>query len=184
MDKDEPIRNRLAENVASWRARRRLSGREVSEKLDELGVPMLKTTLSKIENSARQVNVDELVALALALDVTPNYLLLTNRADDAEIALTPTRALTSAEAWDWATYRRPLDAAQVLRYLIANIELFNELSVALRALREAGVPLEVLEAYVGFFEDFEARRSNETERDYERRVRRAIGNRLDEEEGG
>jgi hypothetical protein len=164
----EPIGKRVAANVTATRAGRQLSQQAVVDKLAELGVPMLKTTLSKIENAGRGVDVDELVALALALDVTPNHLLLPDRADDEEIHLAPNKTLTSAEAWHWATYRRPLDATAVLRHLTSNLEQFGSLNRALNALRKAGVPLEALETYVGFLDAFETMAADEAEAEYNR----------------
>lgn len=48
--------------------------RDLSERLAETR-PMGHSTLSEIENGARRVDVDDLVALATALDVTPYQLL-------------------------------------------------------------------------------------------------------------
>jgi transcriptional regulator with XRE-family HTH domain len=166
---DKPIGERVAANITATRARRQLSQQAVVEKLAELGVPMLKTTLSKIENAGRGVDVDELVALALALDVTPNRLLLPDRADGEEIDLAPNETSTSSEAWTWATYRRPLDATAVLRHWTANLELFDSLNRALHALREAGVPLEVIETYVGFLDHFETMAAEEAEVEHNKR---------------
>lgn len=60
-------------------------------------------TLSKIELGNRGVDVDELVALALALETTPNRLILTADASQEPVALTPALAVTREHAWRWAT---------------------------------------------------------------------------------
>lgn len=93
----------MSDNVAAIRSDRRLSLRDLSDRLAELGRPALATALSKIEQGARRVDVDDLVVLALALDVTPNRLLLTARADDERIDLAANASSTTRMAWRWAT---------------------------------------------------------------------------------
>lgn len=60
-------------------------------------------TLSKIELGNRGVDVDELVALALALETTPNRLILTPDASADPVDLTPELATSREHAWRWAT---------------------------------------------------------------------------------
>ncbi len=65
--------------------------------------------LSKMELGQRRVDVDDLVALAVALDVSPNRLLLPVTANrNTEFALTPNADTTKAAAWSWATGDREL----------------------------------------------------------------------------
>lgn len=99
------VGKRVGQNVKYLRGR--LKQGEVVERLAELGVPMLKTTLSKIENGQRSVTTDELVALAAALNVTPNRLLLTGDAGNEEIDLTAGCSQTAWHAWQWAQGDRP-----------------------------------------------------------------------------
>ncbi|MDQ3578413.1 MAG: TIR domain-containing protein [Actinomycetota bacterium] len=82
---------------------------ELATSLNDVGRPILLSALSKIEKEQRRVDVDDLVALALVLEVTPNALLLPDQADrTAPVQLTPVTAMTSREVWDWATRDRPL----------------------------------------------------------------------------
>ena len=74
-----------AVNVRQVRGERRLTLDDVRDRLTELGRPILKTGLSKIETGERRVDVDDLLALALALETTPNRLLLDASADDQPI---------------------------------------------------------------------------------------------------
>ncbi|MGW3486515.1 helix-turn-helix domain-containing protein [Streptomyces sp. NPDC001054] len=67
------IGQRVAAEVA--RLRGRVTVRELSARLEELGRPILPSGISKIEHGLRRVDVDDLVALAMALEVTPNRLL-------------------------------------------------------------------------------------------------------------
>lgn len=75
---------------------------------DWLGRKLLPSGVSKLENNTRRVDAGDLVALALALDVTPNRLLFGPNADDSEISLAPNVAATTRQAWTWANGVAPL----------------------------------------------------------------------------
>ncbi|WP_199536913.1 helix-turn-helix domain-containing protein [Spongiactinospora gelatinilytica] len=124
-----PIGERIARNVAELRARRGMSLRELSVCLGVLGRPILPSGIMKIEDGTRRVDADDLVALALALDVSPNRLLLPGSADTAQgVELTPKVASpTEDAAWRWAVGEYalfPLDAptlaADVIRFMSEN----------------------------------------------------------------
>ncbi|CAI7979452.1 hypothetical protein FRAHR75_620018 [Frankia sp. Hr75.2] len=86
---------------------------QLSERLGTLGRPILPTGLSKIENGERRVDVDDLVALALALDVAPNALLLPAEPDSGvEVPLTAAMSAAAGEAWRWAIGLQPLVAGR------------------------------------------------------------------------
>lgn len=124
-----PSGARVMENLKQIREERRLSYRELSDRLAELGRPIPTLGLSRIEKGERRVDADDLVALALALDVTPSRLLLpatagTDRGVDLTGAVT---APTEDAAWRWACGEYdlfPLDAptplSKVLRFLETN----------------------------------------------------------------
>ena len=63
---------------------------------------MLATGVSKIEQGDRRVDADDLVALALVLDVTPNRLLLVADADAQRVALTADARMSAFAVWRWA----------------------------------------------------------------------------------
>lgn len=84
-----------------------------------IGRPLFPSAISKIENGHRRVDADELVALAVALDCTPNRLLIAPQAGDEEIQLTegstelPIGGRVQTEpstrdAWRWARGTEPL----------------------------------------------------------------------------
>jgi len=98
-----PTAERVAGNIRRLRRERGLDLSDVSARLIELGHPVGLNTLSKIERGLRRVDVDDLMALALALDVTPNRLLLTATADDPRLALTGTNEYATSSAWRWAS---------------------------------------------------------------------------------
>lgn len=97
-----PTSARLANNVRELRKRRRLLQDDLAERMAELGRPILKSGLSKLEKGERRVDVDDLMALALALEVTPNRLLLTEEADDEEVELTEGYTTNRRQAWAWS----------------------------------------------------------------------------------
>jgi transcriptional regulator with XRE-family HTH domain len=103
-----PTGQRVAENVAALRATRGYTKTELARRVAELGRPMTLDVLTKLESGNRRVDPDDLIALADALGVTPNRLLLPAKAGDTEVALTPARTVTATEAWEWACGEKPL----------------------------------------------------------------------------
>jgi len=67
---------------------------------------MLATVISKIERGERRIDVDDLVAFALALNVSPLTLLLPPTADGEPVDLTESYVVSSATAWSWAEGRQ------------------------------------------------------------------------------
>lgn len=105
-----PTGERVAENAKALRAR--VPVREMSQRLAKIGRPILPSGLTKIEQGSRRVDADDLVALALTLNVTPNRLLLPADASDTAIKLTDAVTATASEAWRWASGERPLTEAE------------------------------------------------------------------------
>jgi transcriptional regulator with XRE-family HTH domain len=68
---------------------------DVSLKLDEIGWPMDRTALGKIETGTRNVTLEDFLALSAALGVEPAALLLPPE-DDTDVAVTP---VLNAPAW-------------------------------------------------------------------------------------
>lgn len=99
-----PVGERVAENVATLRTEReRISTYELSRRLEAEGRPIQPSGITKIENKTRKVDVGDLVALAVSLNVTPNRLLLPLKADHSATLLTPSTYTTAKDAWAWAT---------------------------------------------------------------------------------
>lgn len=98
-----PTGERVSARLAAIRRFRRLTLGELAAKLGDLGRPIQLSALSKIEKGQRRVDADDLVALALALDVSTNTLLLPEQSDPTGAAqLTLSKTLTTREAWKWA----------------------------------------------------------------------------------
>lgn len=118
---DESPQAAVARNLAAVRHRRRLSVRALSDRLAELGVRLLPSGITKIEQGgarerdvnvtrSRSVDVNELVALAIALNVSPTRLLLPDGAADDWVQLTPAVRVQAWEAWEWMTDHAALPA--------------------------------------------------------------------------
>ena len=67
---------RVARNIRRIRQHRDLTAAALSDRLAEIGHPILDSGILKIEHGGRRVDVDDLVALAEALGVEPAMLLL------------------------------------------------------------------------------------------------------------
>jgi transcriptional regulator with XRE-family HTH domain len=102
-----PISGYVVDNVKRLRADRRWSLAELSERMRQAGRPVLPSGLHRLEQGKRRVDVDDLVALAVALEVTPVTLLLPPvRSGDVQV----TESITAAAkaAWGWLRGRHPL----------------------------------------------------------------------------
>lgn len=170
-----PTGQRTAKNFTDLRHESGASLRALSAKLDELGRSIPPASLMKIEKGARRVDVDDLVALALALDVAPNRLLLTKEAGSGPVELTPGyTAPREEDAWRWACGEDRLPVplglssmAEVLQFmaksrphhevgdLATNEAEFREhrehlapIAQAVRAAQENGVPFPTILNYL------------------------------------
>jgi transcriptional regulator with XRE-family HTH domain len=104
------VSDAVADNVRAIRERRGLSQAELAQRLSDLGRPMVATAIAKIEGRSRRVDVDDLVALATALNVMPARLLLPDVDDmDLEVALTPEKTVPAWAAWQWVSGEYALD---------------------------------------------------------------------------
>jgi hypothetical protein len=103
-----PSGDRVAANVKALRAARgRMTLDQLAARMAHLGRPIRKSGLSKIEAGDRRVDADDLVALAIALDVNTNVLLL-GAASVTGIDLTSETTVASRAAWRWACGDEPL----------------------------------------------------------------------------
>jgi transcriptional regulator with XRE-family HTH domain len=71
-----PVGSNVAANVQRVREARRLSTRQLSDRLAEAGRPIPASGITRIEQGARRVDVDDLAVLATTLDVAMAQLLL------------------------------------------------------------------------------------------------------------
>jgi transcriptional regulator with XRE-family HTH domain len=103
-----PTAQRVAANVRALRKARGLDLADVAAQLTKLGQPIGLTGVSKIELGTRRVDVDDLVALAAVLRVSPSRLLLPATASDEPVQVTPGVTTTERAAWLWAAGELPL----------------------------------------------------------------------------
>lgn len=97
----------MAENLLKLRTARGQSTLKLSVAMEELGQPVPASGITRIEKGDRRVDVDDLVAFALALNVSPNALLLPPKWDYEQVNLTPEKAISTRTAWLWAEGRSP-----------------------------------------------------------------------------
>jgi transcriptional regulator with XRE-family HTH domain len=89
---------------ATPRSRRGLVGltqAELAERLTELGRPMSKTSLMRLERGERDVSLDEALAITAALDAVPAFMLTPPDDADVEIELTGEHVLGSGQMREW-----------------------------------------------------------------------------------
>lgn len=109
------VSDRVARNLRELRKRRGLTTYQLADKLADLGHVIAQSGIVRTERGQRAVTVDDLVAFAVALDVSPNRLLLPSEVsvsrDDVQygmyVVTERTRADT-ADMWAWATGEHPL----------------------------------------------------------------------------
>lgn len=147
---------------------------ELAQRVSDLGVPLRVNSISRLENGTRVADVAELLALAVALDVAPNRLLLTADANDEAVELTPNLSVAARWAWRWAAGDQPLPKDGVARYgdtdfrlvnrphnppdgttvreLDEHFEQLRDLHREVRLAIERGVPARIIFSYVRLME--------------------------------
>lgn len=98
-----PAGETLMRNIKRIREGQRLTFVELSDRLTKVaGRPIPVLGLRRIERGERRVDVDDLLALAHVLDVSPVDLLVPgDAADDEPYSVTPKVTTTAATARDW-----------------------------------------------------------------------------------
>jgi transcriptional regulator with XRE-family HTH domain len=87
--------------VRKVRRRRGLSAAQLAERLQQVGLDWDRSIVANLENGRRaSLGVDELLALALVLDVAPVHLLVPLE-DELPYQVTPARVEPSGEVRDW-----------------------------------------------------------------------------------
>lgn len=96
-----PIAQAVAKNVERIRKTRNMTIYSLSGELTKVGRPIAASAIAKIERQQRQVTVDDLVALAVALNTSPVALLLPSIWGDSPVELTSERQVAARTAWRW-----------------------------------------------------------------------------------
>lgn len=116
MGQNAVVRDLTAEtvsaNVARLRERDNLTLRALSRKLEIAGRPLGHTAIDQIEKGKRRVDVDDLLALAVAFGVSPVALLMPaidNVQPDEVVSATAVPGPVTAEhLWGWLTAAYPM----------------------------------------------------------------------------
>lgn len=98
-----PTANTVAENVQRLRDADNLTFTQVSDRLEAAGWPLTPVAVRRIEQGSRRVTVDDLMALAVALKVSPSTLLTPYTAgmlEQVSVTGVPT-AMQSIDAHGW-----------------------------------------------------------------------------------
>jgi len=119
------IRGRWPEGSLSWwaaeqgreiRDRQRWTQAELAMRIEhDLGVPIDRATIARIEGHGRGISLDDAAVLAVALNVSLVHL-VTPRAVDATVALTPRVVVDGRAARQWIRGTTPLDGGDVRTY--------------------------------------------------------------------
>ncbi|MFE7229870.1 helix-turn-helix domain-containing protein [Streptomyces sp. NPDC057596] len=104
-----PTGKRVAENLAAVRKARGWSMPKLREEMAELGRHLPATGVIKTEAAERRVDVDDLVAFAVALNVSPLTLLLPGAWGDGDVWLTDRKRVQSRTAWLWGQGLAPAE---------------------------------------------------------------------------
>lgn len=97
-----PTGRTVADNVKRVRGHRSLNYADLSRKLTELGRSISPLAVRRIEEGDRRVDVDDLMAFAVALGVPPNSLLLPHEDPSPEPAATAISDVKFQDLWLWA----------------------------------------------------------------------------------
>ena len=97
------LAGRVGEAVQARRKALKRTAVQVAERTKELGYPITRVTITKIENNTRtgKIDVAELLVLAAALELPPAALLFPNALDD--VTILPGKPMRGIEAVGWFT---------------------------------------------------------------------------------
>jgi transcriptional regulator with XRE-family HTH domain len=95
----------VSANVKRLRTKQNLGLRSLSKKLGEVGRPLGHSAVDQIEKGTRRVDVDDLMALALALGVSPVTFLMPETVEPADmVEVTGLDGPREAkQLWQWLT---------------------------------------------------------------------------------
>lgn len=112
----------VSANVKRLRAERNLGLRALASALRDVGRPLGHSAVDQIEKGTRRVDVDDLVALAAALGVSPITLLmpLCDQSYDAVEIPAVDGLITAGSLWDWLRAHAPLRDQRQRRRFVAD----------------------------------------------------------------
>lgn len=108
----------IAARIRELRTDRGWSLADLAERLRQLGIPLHKSTASKVEHAERRVPLDEVLAFAYALDVAPVHLFSPPdlEIDDLRVQVVPGVAPGPYVLRRWIRGQVPLTGQDARRY--------------------------------------------------------------------
>ena len=92
----------VGRQVKAAREQLRLSQADLAKRLDELDLPTHQATVARVETGGRRISVDDLLALAAALGVSPLYLLTASYTHES-VPVTPKHEAGPAQMRRWVS---------------------------------------------------------------------------------
>lgn len=123
-----PTGRRVADQIAELRQQAGLSRAQLTAKLESAGRPLSGVVIQRIERGDRPVDVDDLIALALALEVDPVRLMFGLGADEIDITPTWRADPTTARLWAQGGDYLGGDTDQARRVRTLAAELHNAIT--------------------------------------------------------
>jgi transcriptional regulator with XRE-family HTH domain len=103
------VTREIAQRMRELRGKRGLTGAGLGERMTGLGVPWDRSIVANLESGRRRsVTVDELLALALALNCPPMYLLIPPDAPGEPYAVTPAVSESRRNVAAWFAGEGPI----------------------------------------------------------------------------
>jgi transcriptional regulator with XRE-family HTH domain len=90
----------VGRQVKAAREQLHLSQADLAKRLDELGLPAHQATVARLETGGRRISVDDVLALAAALGVSPLYLLTASYTHET-VRVTPKHEAGPAQMRRW-----------------------------------------------------------------------------------
>lgn len=136
----EVVRQRIRE----VRDAQGVTGAQLSARLNDLGRPIPLLGIQRIESGERRVDVDDLVAIAVALEVSPTTFMLPNSNDrnDRVTATGLATEPTAEQLWDWLRVDHYIDRA---KNGMEQLDFIKRAAPVWRALQYADGVLQLLE---------------------------------------
>lgn len=105
------LSKRVGEAVANRRKQLGMTAQQLATRCGELGVPIHRTTITKIENGRPRFDLGELVALAMALDTSPVSLVYPGP-HQSMVDVVPKVEVTEYHAAEWFSGSLPIWTAE------------------------------------------------------------------------
>lgn len=121
-----PTGQYTAARIAEVRAARGLTYQGLSDRLRDAHWSIPELGLRRIEAQARRVTVDDLMAIAAALNVSPLELLIPTATTSLPLPTGVPESLSLDEAWEWAKENVTLSRSDRLRHWLYVVDETTE----------------------------------------------------------